>query len=245
MIQNVIYYNKFSLTQIQSETIENVPVADSKSYCRLEIPSNQSNINALFKKGYVFVERTLGVSINLSKDEIDYKKLIRFDIKKVQANNEDVLRIAIDSFPTDRRFHIRPEYDNSISEIIIRDWVSKLNEIYVCVYKDKIIGFIDLRLELNDYLRNFGGHIGYSIRPIERRKGYNKINLYLCLLEAQKNGLDEVLITCADYNDGSRNSIKSFDGVLEKTTYDELDGETMELYSKNLVTNIQKTTKRK
>lgn len=144
MIQNVIYYNKFSLTQIQSETIENVPVADSKSYCRLEIPSNQSNINALFKKGYVFVERTLGVSINLSKDEIDYKQLIRFDIKKVQANNEDVLRIAIDSFPTDRRFHIRPEYDNSISEIIIRDWVSKLNEIYVCVYKDKIIGFIDL-----------------------------------------------------------------------------------------------------
>lgn len=40
----------------------------------------------------------------------------------------------------------------------------------------------------------------------------------------------EILITCADYNDGSRNSIKSFDGVLEKTTYNELDGETMELY---------------
>ena len=95
---------------------------------------------------------------------------------------------------------------------------------------NRIIGSIDLRLELNDYLRNIGGHIGYSIRPIERRKGYNKINLYLCLLEAQKNGLEKVLITCANYNDGSRNSIKSFDGKFEKTTYDESDGETMELY---------------
>lgn len=95
---------------------------------------------------------------------------------------------------------------------------------------NRIVGSIDLRFELNDYLRNYGGHIGYSIRPTERRKGYNKINLYLCLLEAQKNGLDKVLITCADYNEGSRNSIKSFDGVLERTTYDESDGETMELY---------------
>ena len=43
---------------------------------------------------------------------------------------------------------------------------------------DKLIGMIDLRYELNDHLRNIGGHIGYSIRPTERRKGYNKINLF-------------------------------------------------------------------
>lgn len=105
---------------------------------------------------------------------------------------------------------------------------------------NRIVGTIDLRLELNDYLRNYGGHIGYSIRPTERRKGYNKINLYLCLLEAQKKGLEKVLITCANYNIGSRNSIKSFDGVLEKTTYDESDGETMELYWIDLNNAINK-----
>lgn len=95
---------------------------------------------------------------------------------------------------------------------------------------DRLIGMIDLRYELNDFLRNIGGHIGYSIRPSERRKGYNKINLYLCLLEAQKHGLEKVLITCADYNDGSRNTIKSFDGEFEKQNFDESDNETMELY---------------
>lgn len=95
---------------------------------------------------------------------------------------------------------------------------------------NKIVGMIDLRLGLNEYLRNFGGHIGYSIRPTERKKGYNKINLYLILKEAQKNNLEKVLITCADYNDGSRKTILSFDGRFEKTTFDESDNETMELY---------------
>lgn len=108
------------------------------------------------------------------------------------------------------------------------------------VNDNKIVGSIDLRLDLNDYLRNYGGHIGYSIRPTERKKGYNKINLYLCLLEAQKNGLEKVLITCADYNEGSRNSIKAFDGIYEKTMYDESDGETMELYWIDVKTSIAK-----
>lgn len=95
---------------------------------------------------------------------------------------------------------------------------------------NKIVGMIDLRLGLNDYLRNIGGHIGYSIRPTERRKGYNRINLYLCLLEAQKHGLDMVLITCADYNEGSRRTILALDGKFEKNNFDESDNETMELY---------------
>lgn len=95
---------------------------------------------------------------------------------------------------------------------------------------NRIVGMIDLRLGLNEYLRNFGGHIGYSIRPTERRKGYNKINLYLVLQEAQRYNLDKVLITCADSNEGSKKTILSFGGDYEKNTFDESDNETMELY---------------
>ena len=69
---------------------------------------------------------------------------------------------------------------------------------------NKLVGMIDLRLGLNEYLRNFGGHIGYSVRPTERKKGYNKINLYLVLQVAQNHGLEKVLITCADSNEGSK-----------------------------------------
>ena len=95
---------------------------------------------------------------------------------------------------------------------------------------NKIVGMIDLRLGLNKYLREFGGHIGYSIRPTERKKGYNKINLYLILQVAKKHGLEKVLITCANYNQGSRKSILALDGKFEKNTFDESDNKTMELY---------------
>ena len=45
---------------------------------------------------------------------------------------------------------------------------------YVClrVSDSRIVGMIQLRHKLNEYLNNFGGHIGYSVRPSERRKGY-------------------------------------------------------------------------
>ena len=144
MIKSIIDYNNFSLTQIQAENAESVPVAEGKGYYRIEIPSNKSNVNVLFKKGYTFVERTLGVSINLNKSDIDYQKLIRFEIKQIQANNEDILKIALDSFPTDRRFHVQLDYNDSISATIITVWVSKLSEVYACIYKDQIIGFVDI-----------------------------------------------------------------------------------------------------
>ena len=105
---------------------------------------------------------------------------------------------------------------------------------------NKLIGMIDLRLGLNDYLRNFGGHIGYSIRPTERKKGYNKINLYLVLQEARRYNLDKVLITCADSNDGSRKTILSLGGKFEKSNFNESDNETMELYWIDVNESIEK-----
>ena len=45
---------------------------------------------------------------------------------------------------------------------------------FFALYNDKIVGIINARHELNDYLLNFGGHIGYSVRKSERRKGYAK-----------------------------------------------------------------------
>lgn len=86
---------------------------------------------------------------------------------------------------------------------------------------NKIIGMINIRFALNEKLRRVGGHIGYSIRPTERRKGYNKINLYLGLLECQKRGLKKVMLSCDKVNLGSAKTIQSFDAELEKEFYDD------------------------
>ena len=84
----------------------------------------------------------------------------------------------------------------------------------------KIIGMINIRLELNDQLRRSGGHIGYSIRPTERRKGYAKEMLFLALEECKKHNMKEVIIGCDKDNIGSSKTITSFPSKLIKEYMD-------------------------
>lgn len=89
--------------------------------------------------------------------------------------------------------------------------------------EDKIVGMIDIRHDLNDYLLQYGGHIGYGIRPTERRNGYNKINLFLGLLKCRELGFDKVLIIAADENPGSYKTILDLGGKLENKIIDDED----------------------
>ena len=85
----------------------------------------------------------------------------------------------------------------------------------------RLVGMIQVRHCLNEYLRTFGGHIGYSVRPSERRKGYAKEQLRLCLDWCKQTlGLDRVLITCYPGNEGSRRTILSAGGVYENTVHE-------------------------
>jgi predicted acetyltransferase len=81
---------------------------------------------------------------------------------------------------------------------------------------NKIVGSLNLRWNLNEEMLQTCGHIGYEVRPTERRKGYNKINLYLGLLEAKKVGLDKVMLSCDIDNLGSDKTIKSLGGVFDR-----------------------------
>lgn len=79
----------------------------------------------------------------------------------------------------------------------------------------RALGFLHLRLRLNDFLLEQGGHIGYSIRPSERGKGYAKEQLRLGLLECPKKNIQRVLVTCSETNPASRAIILANGGVLE------------------------------
>ena len=105
---------------------------------------------------------------------------------------------------------------------------------------NKIVGTINIRWNLTKEILNFGGHIGYGIRPTERRKGYNKINLYLGLIEAKKVGLDKVMLDCSTTNIGSDKTIKSLGGILERCEIDPYDNELTNVYWINVNDSIEK-----
>lgn len=80
---------------------------------------------------------------------------------------------------------------------------------------DRFLGMINVRHHLNDNLLKFGGHIGYAVRASERRKGYGALMLQLALPKVKALGLDKVLLTCNDDNEGSARIIEGAGGVLE------------------------------
>ena len=94
--------------------------------------------------------------------------------------------------------------------------------IYVREEDRKIVGMIQIRHYFNDYLEKFGGHIGYSVAPGERRKGYAEQMLKEALPKCRELGLKKVLITCTKGNEGSRKTILKNGGVYESTVYDDV-----------------------
>lgn len=94
----------------------------------------------------------------------------------------------------------------------------------------RLVGTINVRWDLNDAMLQFGGHIGYGIRPSERGKGCSKLNLYMGLKEAEKIGLSRVMVGCSASNIPSDRTIRALGGILERSGTDPEDGELSNVY---------------
>lgn len=81
--------------------------------------------------------------------------------------------------------------------------------------KGQALGFLSLRLRLSNFLLEEGGHIGYSIRPSERGKGYAKETLRQGLKVAKEKNIKRTLVTCSVNNPASRAVILSNGGLIE------------------------------
>lgn len=74
----------------------------------------------------------------------------------------------------------------------------------------------NIRTKLNQKLMNFGGNIGYCIRPTERKNGYNKVNLYLALKVCKECGIKKALLDADKGNPASWRTMESLGAVLEE-----------------------------
>lgn len=92
---------------------------------------------------------------------------------------------------------------------------------------EKLIGMVQVRHELNDYLLKFGGHIGDCVRPSEQGKGYATEQISLVLAFCQVLNIDKVLITCKKDNVASARTIVKNGGVLENEIPNEFENNVM------------------
>lgn len=80
---------------------------------------------------------------------------------------------------------------------------------------DEYLGRLAIRHRLTQHLLDFGGHIGYDVRPSARRRGHATAMLATALPIARDLGIGSALVTCDADNIGSRRTIEKNGGVLE------------------------------
>lgn len=85
----------------------------------------------------------------------------------------------------------------------------------------RLLGLLQIRLALRGYLIRFGGHIGYCVRPSQRRKGYARYMLRQALDICRQEGITRALITCLEHNTASARTIESCGGKLESIVFDD------------------------
>ena len=101
--------------------------------------------------------------------------------------------------------------------------------VYFGMRGDRIVGMLQIRHRLNKRLLKTYGHIGYGVRPSERRKGYATQMLAAALDICRDMGLDKVLVSCDKKNIGSARTIAKNGGILSNEFID-VDGSTIQQY---------------
>ena len=203
-------YPSFRLSEVKGDSPSEVPAVSGEGFFRAEIPSAPCNCSEMLKKGYIFADRTLGVEVNLKQSRIDYKKLVRFDICRTDSISEEIIDIALSSFPSDRRFHVAAKPDMKIAEPIIRKWLDDLSEVYVCMHKEHIAGFLGLVFSTDG-----GGFVHLAAVREKYRAAGAAVSLYAgAFLAAQEKGYQRVCGRISTLNTAVMNLYARLGGIF-------------------------------
>lgn len=160
-------------------------------------------------------------------DETYAEEIMSFRQETLQSGDEDAFAgcSGLENCDTAETWlALLQEYANGIE-----GRVPSTTYLAVRIRDRRLVGIIDLRHHINHpILSLWGGHIGYSVRPSERGKGYAREMLRLQLQNCAARGLQQVMVTCSNRNPASERTILANGGQFERDV--EIDGETVRRY---------------
>jgi predicted acetyltransferase len=150
---------------------------------------------------------------------VDYKDSYIEAVKEQQTDHSFPLmertydKLSIPELEATFDDYVEKKKSESRGENLPEGWVPATT--YWLVDRGEYIGNVSIRHQLIDRLMHWGGHIGYTIRPSARGKGYGSAILELAIPKAKELGIERILVTCDATNTASRKIIEKNGGVLE------------------------------
>jgi predicted acetyltransferase len=146
----------------------------------------------------------------LSEPSMLYKETFLEGLHEFQQEERD-LELDLHDLTTNFRYYLQAWYDRRVNPR--PGYVAEST--FWMIEANTFIGRISVRHHLTDSLMQFGGHIGYEIRPTKRRQGYGTSMLGLGLEKARAVNITRALVTCDDTNIASAKIIEANGGMLE------------------------------
>ena len=169
-------------------------------------------------------------AIELNLPTLQYESRAEEFKKEFFANQETIINGSALYDKMDYKEWLTSTKNNRSAETASKDWVVATTFFAVRKSDDRIVGIIDIRHNLNnDFLTQFGGHIGYAVRPTERQKGYATQMLKLALQYAKSIDLKKVMLGCYSDNTASVKTIEMCGGILTQTK-PYIDGTPVNIY---------------
>lgn len=153
-------------------------------------------------------------SLHLIKPSVELEQAYLDYYEEWIRNSENIVPWVVKESPKDFSAYVQFLL-NGEKEELVQDGLVPHSTYWLLHNEGKIVGAVNIRHRLTPYLLERGGHIGYGIRPSERRKGYATAILSLALEKTKELGLGRVLVTCDRDNVGSEKAILNNRGVLE------------------------------
>lgn len=164
--------------------------------------------------------------INISTVQLVTRAMLK--LRPLRIEDEDSFRRAVDEFscetpPWEFAFKFDPREEFAAYLEKVNSWPHGVvgfvpHSYLVAIVDGRVVGRVSIRHELNSFLSQYGGHVGYGVIPSERRKGYATEILRQALGICRNMGLDRVMISCDTDNEGSIRVIEKNGGRFDRVT---------------------------